>query len=579
MAKIGEFIKLYFGPPIPDLWRFSRKAAGERTSLGRVLPPHHPLASYAADFSGLKPKDVRMILRRAVRLNKIDPSILQGQPVEPRGFLPVNQEILRKIEDGINFPDIRERIHGMYLDIYISFNSLLRELWQVGFDNEEAILFIGYVLKEFVRRKGRLSGEIRREIFWSGYLKSYVEGLRKLGFSEKEAVSLLLRKANADRDTPDANRLLFNDIKNRLGVGEKLFRVAKILGLLKELAFLLNDKDIPYEVKDLIVELAKEEVDEVWGERLIGQPQERLVEAFRYCADVMAEKAIFTYEKIKEITTRSKKPTFTVYILSTAYKLCIERFSDIFREQGLSKEEVKQRMREFSREVAEKRKTGKSVLEARMETGKEWLEKGLIARFSLPVFIKVNTMAGSVPGPSQRMLGQILPIAGANNYDIIFIDRSTFREEGMGVSLRNVLNFVKGKGFSWRQYEGTFVIKDGHEIVLSLHNNWEVSNLQTDRPNLIAFNLHDDREAIYYLPEGLSHHWTVEEPGPGIWHQFPVEDRPEFVGIYWDNSGKICYYDWLVLMRESSGEYRATSSIKLFRRFFKLAIERLRQKI
>ncbi len=71
--------RLYCGPRIQGLWRFSReKTRYPSVALDEVFPPNHPLAQKKAAFHLMPPREIRSFVRHAIRLGEttIDPERL-----------------------------------------------------------------------------------------------------------------------------------------------------------------------------------------------------------------------------------------------------------------------------------------------------------------------------------------------------------------------------------------------------------------------------------------------------------------------------------------------------------------------
>lgn len=78
---IKRTAKIWFGTRIPGLHSFSRRVAGgSLVSLAELLHADHPRASLEINCEGLTPRDVRKLLRRAVRLEEIDNLRIIGEP-------------------------------------------------------------------------------------------------------------------------------------------------------------------------------------------------------------------------------------------------------------------------------------------------------------------------------------------------------------------------------------------------------------------------------------------------------------------------------------------------------------------
>lgn len=94
-TSIIRRVNIYFGPRISGLWRFSRRAAGKRTSLNELLPPCHPFASLTMNFEGFKPNQVRDEMRMLLRSGLAEEDTLknssgriQSLPNQPRIIAP-----------------------------------------------------------------------------------------------------------------------------------------------------------------------------------------------------------------------------------------------------------------------------------------------------------------------------------------------------------------------------------------------------------------------------------------------------------------------------------------------------------
>ena len=206
---------------------------------------------------------------------------------------------------------------------------------------------------------------------------------------------------------------------------------------------LLNNPQITPKGIQLILSFARGKTANYWGRVRNGQPPEKLPEIIKQCASVIARKALFAYGKIKEIVSQTKKPTITIYILSTAYPLSIETLSDQFIEQGLTQEEIYNKTKAFYQAVKEKFQAQarllsskvkaqemyfKILMEATMEVGKEWLDEGRLTRFTYPIFLKIPCAINPSAQVAQK-LRELAQLAAEKNYDIIFIDHSTVRTQ------------------------------------------------------------------------------------------------------------------------------------------------------
>ncbi|MFA6548801.1 MAG: hypothetical protein WCT39_02585 [Candidatus Margulisiibacteriota bacterium] len=376
-----------------------------------------------------------------------------------------------------------------------------------------------------------------------------------------QLVALLNNKIVLGWDTPQAKKEAFRLLNRYLGVSDKLLGLVTAFNLEVELTFMLNDPKInPAYVKH-ILEMARKTVSDSWVKVLNGRPPEELPRVFEFCARVMAEKAVFALNKINTIAAQSRKPTFTVYILSTAYKLKIEQLSDQFREQGLSKREIATFTRAFHREMMIKVKSGMSRLGARMAVGQEWLAKGLLTRFTQPVFVKVPS--GSDPSEeATKRLQKLAGLAKKNNYDIVFIDHSTVRTQEV-IHAGDPTDFEKGRAIG----RALDIVDPAGKMRKWLYkpNNWDIPQVNADRPNMIGLNLYDGQ--IYESHVGRD---------KSDW--LPVDDHGEFVGVSWDAKGNKKRTRYLVITQNGDGKYHVYTAEQIFNRQLNKAVAELRKK-
>jgi tetratricopeptide (TPR) repeat protein len=106
---IRQTVKLYGSPRIPGLWKFSRKAAGKpRVELADLLPANHFLTYASINCEGLKPRDVRTLLRQCLRLGELDTprlaSIYSSSQIETK--LDIRQ--IKSVIDEVDHPELAE---------------------------------------------------------------------------------------------------------------------------------------------------------------------------------------------------------------------------------------------------------------------------------------------------------------------------------------------------------------------------------------------------------------------------------------------------------------------------------------
>lgn len=443
-----------------------------------------------------------------------------------------------------------------------SLPGISRILNKIGFNSKEGLSFLCLVARNI---RNVIDG--RRDAYYNiktlegigafcrKDLIATAKTLTRIGLTQGEVIAGLISRASEGWHTPHANARFFNLVRRHLGIGPKLIDCAQKLGLVKELAFILNEPDIPTDLRKTISELAIAEEESVWDRDPYRIGKGRRVEVFKYCARVMAEKAFFTSEKTKEIATQTKKPTITFYVLSAAYRLCIENPFNQLREQGLPQEEIAEKIKTFDREVREKRKAGKSSLEARLEVGREWLEKGWFAYFTLPILMKIPTwMPQKNPyRPYLERVQEIADLALAHNYDVVIIDRWSASHDHDNIQNRMQQLFTdRGVGL------GTH---------LEYKNHWRIpSDIKCDHSMAFTLNVFDGIKSDF---QGLA---NVGEGNAYL----PVEDQEAYVGVKWNDENRKQYVDYLVLVQDDSGEYRATSSISLFNHFYRAALRELR---
>lgn len=393
--------------------------------------------------------------------------------------------------------------------------------------------------------------------------------LKQAGLSRDELISFLFMKLHAGwfTDTSPFDSYLFKRLRDKIGINMDLINIAKSLGPIKDLAFLLNEPNLSVEIKNAILPLAKEESEKRW-EKYGGKH----LSAIRTAAEIVAEKAYWTYKTIRDIQLKRGRPTLTIYNLSTGFVLCAEKFSDQFEKQGMTDEQIEDRIKQFVKAVKRKRREGKTPLEARIEIGEEWLESGQLTRFSVPMFLKHS---GDVAPNSSlvKKLEEIAHLANKYNLDVIFIDRCSDGASYTGIALHQLVNiFIDKSGLEHLKISRADTIVHNCEgFYLHRNNNWDTTPIRrSDNPAFIAFNV-NTREEYYY--DARSFRTDSRE---GSRYYLPTEDRPELVGCYWSEDGRKEYHDYPILLEDGHSENQVTSSRILFNGYFRTALNRTR---
>ncbi len=350
---------------------------------------------------------------------------------------------------------------------------------------------------------------------------------------------------------------MIHHLREQLGVSAIFIGFVKNLGLHEEIAYLLNDPETPPAEIGAILAIAHGIVRKNWSHILSGRPPEELSRVFEFCARVMAEKAHSTYERIKAIAEQTRKPTVTVYILSTAYKLNIERLADQFLERGLTRGETATLLASYRREVHAKIKDGTPYLEARLEVARDWLKDGRMSRYTHPVYLKVPSARKPSSAVDER-LQQLRDLSERKNVDFVFVDHSTVRVKTLK-TLGDPHDFEKGRALARALRIVDPRCKRRHWLYKV--NGWKIPELSLDRPNMVALNLYDGK--VYESHTG----------GPKDW--LPVDDNGEFVGVSWDAEGNEKRTDYLVVAQDNSQRYRVYLASQLFQLEFRAALAEL----
>lgn len=162
------------------------------------------------------------------------------------------------------------------------------------------------------------------EISQDSYVNLLIETLSTPNISYKDAIemvsTLYLREPSMKGDFVKC-LIKLSRSKEELIENIEAFEHEGSNKLTERVAKYLNDPSVPPELKEEIVRTIRRKLESNWSGILNGRDIEELPQIFGECAKIMAEKAVFTSEKAKEISMQTKKPAFTLYLLSTAFKL------------------------------------------------------------------------------------------------------------------------------------------------------------------------------------------------------------------------------------------------------------------
>lgn len=394
-----------------------------------------------------------------------------------------------------------------------------------------------------------------------GEISSMSRALLDFGLSEVGVAmgATLVSLFEEGQNAVEARRALARELMIRTKDQPGALQLVTRFKLANEVGFLFNDSTTPPEVKEAVIANADQIVAESWDKLLNGRPSSELPRVFEFCARVMAEKAQFAYNRINAVAERTKKPTITVYVLSTAYKLNIENLVDQFLERGLSHAEAAAQIAAFQAEVARRESEGLSYFEAQLAVAQDWLDRDLLSRYTQPVYLKIPS--GSDPASYvQEKLQELAALARANNYDIVFVDHSTVRTPNV-THQGDPSDFHKGRALA-RALE---IVDPERQLRAWVYQvgRWEVPELAQERPNMVAINIYDGR--IYESHTGgQKSDWL------------PLDDHGEFIGISWDADGNERYTDYLVITKNGNGRYVVKSAADTFEAEFHRAFNQLR---
>ncbi|MBI5700122.1 hypothetical protein HZC35_07470 [Candidatus Saganbacteria bacterium] len=380
------------------------------------------------------------------------------------------------------------------------------------------------------------------------------------GLNQKQIYTFLISAIQTGWGSLQAKHIMFKYLLDNVGINDRFLKLVERLDLMRETALLLNDPQTPDEYISSLVDLARKEVAKSWSMFLNGRPPEELPRVFEFCAKVMAEKAAFAYEKIRTVGSQSRKPTITVYILSTAYKLKVEKLSDQFRERGMTRDEIAIELRDFHQAIRSKIANGRPYLEARLEVGQEWLSSGRLTRFTQPMLLKIPS--GSNPSAEvTQKLQDLASLAETNNYDLIFIDHSTVRTKEV-THQGDPTDFEKGRAIA--RALDIADLQQNRRKWLFKPNNWEIPKLDPAHPNMIGLNLYDGQ--IYGSHTGGN---------KSDW--LPIDDHGEFIGVSWDAEGRKHRTNYLVITKNGDNKYHVYTAAQIFDRSLRAALDEIRK--
>jgi protein-tyrosine-phosphatase len=294
----------------------------------------------------------------------------------------------------------------------------------------------------------------------------------------------------------------------------------------------------------------------------------------------MAQVAHKTLAKIREVTTATKRPALTIYILTTAHGFNGERILDNFYKNPVLRAKILQRIKQagsnYERAVNNLEKlVGKARVDAEMriihrafyqyvdglqetegldrlsaimQVGQLWVQKGYLEYFSYPLELKIPS--GSEPTPeTKQQLQQLARQAGEKGWDIILIDHSTVRTVDV-IHAGDPPDFEKGRAIA----RGMEIIgRAFNRVWLYKQNNWDPQGqLKSDRVNIVGLNLYDGK--VYN-----QHLWGKKEE----W--LKVDDHGRTImGMEVQKGGQRETATILILEKKQDGQYQLTKANSVY---------------
>lgn len=273
----------------------------------------------------------------------------------------------------------------------------------------------------------------------------------------------------------DPTRKVWIWLAGRLGMnnGELPLEIEK-----EAISTALNDPNVDSRTKKLVLNFAIRKFNAQYSkEPLKSDPIDiQFPKRLRSLARETAAYGFKAHQIIQEITKKTGKPAYTVYILTTGLALYAEKFLDSPKTQ--------------------------------------------------PIFIKVPSNANTdIPLQEIEKIEELVFKATDNNHDIIIIDHSTVRTPEI-MSIFDALQGEKGRACA-RFMACAQVLRPSITLGwLYIGNNWGIDTLKLnkDKTNVIGLNLYDG--PVYEVhTRGAKRGWLA------------IDDHPEYMGVEWDKKG------------------------------------------
>ena len=327
-----------------------------------------------------------------------------------------------------------------------------------------------------------------------------------------------------------------------------------------------------------------------------GETREALPGKIEGLGREMAELAHKALGLTRGVASHSKKPTLTIYILTTAHGFNGERILDGFYHKADVRRKMIERIGAADAKYAKKierlasqsgaerteeemriihqafyeyvehlqKKEGYDRLSAIMKIGSLWVERGYLPYFTYPLEIKIPS--GSAPSPevTQQLKG-LAEKAQKNGWDIMFIDHSTVRSIDVPHP-NDPKDFEKGRAIArgmeimWQALSA----KQIHKVWLYKENNWALPDiLGMDAVNVLGLNLYAGR--VYDM-----HVWGRKEE----WVK--IDDHGKTVlGVAVEKDGAKATTTLVFPVLNGDGYYKMATVASLFWRAFRVELAKL----